>query len=333
MTTLSPDLQEQLNHLIIHHKLDAVADEIRKNTAECFALVVDERDDYSRLGNTRLGGEPDLPVGVDWPFVEDNGERRFANFVAQINFAELPRSIDDQSLPESGILYLFVRYMESASEPVVMDSIFYDGDMATLARRESPAYDELCDEYLVDLIPQKIKAVPAISLASYRKNFQRYVEQHAGKVGGKDGESRRYELQSALHLEGQIAQLLGFANAGDERENLYRKLVLAKMGKRRLVNRDYWDSMDEYEAYIQQFNYDAKMVQFYERMREGVIWLTTNGAAIQQAVDEWRLLLRIDSNFAMNLNINDADPLYVFIRHEDLANRNFWNLVGEVTQG
>jgi uncharacterized protein YwqG len=330
---MNPTLQNQLNDLITKHKLDPVADEIRNNAAECYALVVDERDDYSRLGNTRLGGEPDLPVGVDWPFVEDDGERPFANFVAQINFAELPRSIDDSSLPESGILYLFVRYMESASEPVVMDSIFYDGDMTALARRESPAYEDLCDEYLVDLIPQKVKAVPAISLASYRKSFQRYVEQHAGSVDGEDGEFRRYELQSDLQLEGQIAQLLGFANAGDERENLYRQLVLAKMGKRRLVYNDYWDSMEEYEAYIQQFNYDAKMVQFYERMREGVVWLTANSAAIQQAVDEWRLLLRIDSNFAMDLNINDADPLYVFIRHEDLANRNFSNLAGEVTQG
>lgn len=140
-----------------------------------------------RLGNTRLGGEPDLPVGVDWPFVEDDGERRFANFVAQINFAELPRSIDDSSLPESEILYLFVRYMESASEPVVMDSIFYDGDMAALARRESP------------------------------------------------------ELQSDLHPE-------GFANAGDERENLYRQLVLAKKGKRRFIynaNRDFSNLVGE----------------------------------------------------------------------------------------
>ncbi len=35
----------------------------------------------------------------------------------------------------------------------------------------------------------------------------------------------------------------------------------------------------------------------------------------------------------MNLTINDADPLYVFIRNEDLAKRDFSDLAGEVTQG
>jgi uncharacterized protein YwqG len=68
-------------------------------------------------------------------------------------------------------------------------------------------------------------------------------------------------------------------------------------------------------------------------MREGVTWLVENRDMIARSVTEWRLLLRIDSNAQMDFWINDADPLYSFIRHEDLARRDFSDIAGEVTQG
>ena len=54
---------------------------------------------------------------------------------------------------------------------------------------------------------------------------------------------------------------------------------------------------------------------------------------IKDLAAQWCMLFQIYSNQQMQLLINDADPLYVFIRNEDLANRNFQNLAGEVTQG
>lgn len=61
--------------------------------------------------------------------------------------------------------------------------------------------------------------------------------------------------------------------------------------------------------------------------------MTSNREMISDLVDQWRLLFQLESNLQMNLNINDADLLYVFIRGGDLAGRNFLNLAGEVTQG
>src|SRR5207249_2513620 len=121
-------------------------------------------------------------------------------------------------LPKSGLLYLFVRYMESAAEPVLLDAIFYDGPKSSLQRTSAPAPERLADEYLVDLQPFKVRGVPAVSLASFRKNFRKEF-QGLEETEEKDGNWRRINLESDLQWPGQIGQLLGFANAGDEREN------------------------------------------------------------------------------------------------------------------
>lgn len=75
------------------------------------------------------------------------------------------------------------------------------------------------------------------------------------------------------------------------------------------------------------------MVKMYQQMREGVEWLTSNREMISESVNQWRLLFQLNSNRQMNLNINDSDPVYVFVRENDLARRNFSDLAGEVTQG
>ncbi|TWT67588.1 DUF1963 domain-containing protein [Allorhodopirellula solitaria] len=332
MPELSPTLLKSLNKAIASHNLESVGDAIRANAAPCLSIAATETDDFSTTGNTRFGGEPDLPKDASWPTDPDDNAR-FANFVAQINFAELPNVDGDDVLPKTGVLYIFVRFMEAAASPAILDTIFYDGDTAQLERRSNPPNESLCNEYLVDLIPQRISAVPSVSIPSYRKQFRSHVEQNTAEVDGDDGEMRLMDLESDLCADGQIGQLLGFANPGDDQENLYRQVVLALLGKRPLVYNDYWDSMEEYEAYIEEWRDDKSLVAMYRDMHDGVVWLTSNREMIQSHVDEWRLLLRVDSNFEMNLSINDADPMYVFIRNEDLANRDFSNLACEVTQG
>jgi uncharacterized protein YwqG len=332
MPDLSPQLLAELDAAIKRRHLDSVADAIRDNAAECYAMVTVGEDDYSEVGNTRFGGDPDLPLDMSWPVDPEHPESR-CNFIGQINFSELPPLSTPTGLPQQGILYLFVRYMESAAEPVILDAFYFDGNKDACRRREQPDPDSLCDEYLVDLIPQRIQAIPSVSLASFGKQFRQFVEDNTEEVDGDEGNQRRIYLESDLSREDQIGQMLGFANAGDERENLYRQVVLARLGKRRLVYNDYWDTMEEYEAYIKEWRTNADLVQMYQGMRDGVIWLTSNRDRIAHEVSQWRLLLRLDSNTEMNLNINDFDPLYVFVRQEALLRKDFSDLAGEVTQG
>tara|TARA_R100000306_G_scaffold62400_1_gene69513 strand:+ start:17919 stop:18911 length:993 start_codon:yes stop_codon:yes gene_type:complete len=330
---MSPELIAELDHAVTKRNLQCVAEEIRKNATECYALIAEGNDDYSTIGNTRFGGDPDLPSDIRWPSVDYDGEERFCNFIAQINFAELPPLASETGLPSHGILYLFVRDMDCAAWPVDLEARYFEGALETLSRTQSPDPDSLLDEYLVDLIPQRIRAVPAVSLANYRKQFRQHIEENVREIDGEDGDSRRFDLDCDLNREGQIGQLLGFANAGDERKNLYRQVALSQLGKRHLDDCDYWDSMEEYEADIEKWQNNEQLVKNYQGMREGVEWLTSNREMIADEVDQWRLLFQLQSNSQMNLNINDADPLYVFIKHTDLMNRNFSDIAGEVTQG
>ncbi|MEZ5850062.1 MAG: DUF1963 domain-containing protein [Hyphomicrobiaceae bacterium] len=54
------------------------------------------------IGNTRMGGGPDLAVGVDWP---RNASGLYYNFLAQIDLAALPWR--DQRLPADGLVSIF----------------------------------------------------------------------------------------------------------------------------------------------------------------------------------------------------------------------------------
>lgn len=66
-----------------------------------YRLKCFDDEDYSRLGNTRLGGLPDLPKDMEYP----HNENGYYNLLCQINFAEFENKLD--KLPEKGILYIF----------------------------------------------------------------------------------------------------------------------------------------------------------------------------------------------------------------------------------
>jgi hypothetical protein len=179
VSTLSPEQIAELRHRIAQHRLADFADYIIEQAAPCYALVVDGPDDYTTTGNTRFGGDPDLPQGCPWPCDGDptDIDSRFSNFIAQVNFSELPHLAAPSGLPPHGFLYLFVRSLESAAEPVVLDALYFEGSLSSLRRVASLDPDRLCDEYLVDLQPQKVKAIPAISLPHYRRDFRATFEQ------------------------------------------------------------------------------------------------------------------------------------------------------------
>ncbi|MEK4425329.1 YwqG family protein [Solibacillus sp. FSL K6-1523] len=74
----------------LHQALRPAIDLLKYNEAEL------------QLGCSRFGGEPDLPVGSDWPTYGMNPYR----FLGQINFAEIPPN--EGNLPTKGLLSLFV---------------------------------------------------------------------------------------------------------------------------------------------------------------------------------------------------------------------------------
>jgi len=119
--------------------LQKYKDAIFSNARLAIGFTIIKRDDYSSKGNTRFGGLPDLPPGMDFPKVAEEWEYpceshagRLCQFIAQINFSEL-RGMQDY-LPESGILYFFIE-SQFLPSPVICDVaqvFYYDGDVGCL---------------------------------------------------------------------------------------------------------------------------------------------------------------------------------------------------------
>lgn len=54
---------------------------------------------------SRLGGKPQLPATLDWPWGMHYGEQTPMHFLAQVDCAELPRV--DEAMPDRGMLFFF----------------------------------------------------------------------------------------------------------------------------------------------------------------------------------------------------------------------------------
>lgn len=363
MKNLSPDLLQVLIASIKKFKLKSVSEEIINKSSKCLSILPIGKDSYSSIGNSRFGGEPDLPKYIQWPKApkEEGIGTRFGNFIAQINFAEFSAFSKDYELPQKGILYIFVMYMECAGDAVKIESVFYEGDLSNLERRASPIRtfsigdglnldtaeedfswlledkepldDAMCVDFLSDLIPIRIDLVPSISIAIYCKDFKKVIEEKTAELKGKNGLQRLRVLIDGLKLKNQIGQFLGFANSNDEVSNLYQNVALEQLGKR-YEYVTFWNSMEEYEADIQeQKNSQSNLFEYYKKMRKGVKSFLKNKENVKILENEWQLLFRLDSNFFMKFFVMDNDPFYIFIRKTDLMQKNFSNLSGEVTQG
>ena len=68
------------------------------------AVYMELQEGEADFGASRMGGAPDLPVGMEWPRTEGGVA---LSFIAQINFEEVHPYDVNGELPESGMLWFF----------------------------------------------------------------------------------------------------------------------------------------------------------------------------------------------------------------------------------
>ncbi|MEM9953445.1 MAG: YwqG family protein [Chloroflexota bacterium] len=110
MVGISETSRQELRDMLKEHQLMDYADDIEDLAEGYVYLTLTDEDTYQQVGNTRIGGVPDLPTTIEWAKT-DNG---YMSFLAQINLAELPQ-LPDSPLPEHGMLYFFHEYDASFS--------------------------------------------------------------------------------------------------------------------------------------------------------------------------------------------------------------------------
>ena len=67
--------------------------------------VLNESD--LEIGQSKIGGRPDLPKDMEWVKVSDGDNLTSLPFIAQIDLADLTNYDEEQKLPTNGILYFF----------------------------------------------------------------------------------------------------------------------------------------------------------------------------------------------------------------------------------
>jgi uncharacterized protein YwqG/predicted DNA-binding protein (MmcQ/YjbR family) len=92
------------------------------------------------LGQSRIGGMPDLPPEIPYPQFRD----RPLAFLAQVNLAEVPQDIPRGTLPDRGLLYFFSAYgwheipWDSLDEKGFSQVVYYSDDTSSLIPQNIP---------------------------------------------------------------------------------------------------------------------------------------------------------------------------------------------------
>jgi hypothetical protein len=96
--------REELKTALVDVGLGRIAKPLA-DLSEPSVLVTTHPRPYETMpvGMSRIGGLPDLPVGIEWPCWRDKS----LAFLAQINLAELASFACCQVLPKTGLLYFF----------------------------------------------------------------------------------------------------------------------------------------------------------------------------------------------------------------------------------
>lgn len=107
----------------------SAAEAIGRTASPC-VFVVPEACDESEipLGHSKVGGRPDLPDDIEWPWAVDHPTW----FLAQIRLADLPWA---GPLPHASVLWFFYDDQSGSAGP---GSRVLLGGEATLARRDCP---------------------------------------------------------------------------------------------------------------------------------------------------------------------------------------------------
>jgi uncharacterized protein YwqG len=231
------------------------------------------------LGQSKIGGLPDLPQGQTWFYYNEQP----MSFVAQINLAEVAPFDIDNRLPNEGILYFFYDAEQAAwgfdpKHKGASKVFYFNGDFNLLQTQSAP--DALDDSAIF---------APAALEFSSQVNMPDYESDLLYDIDLEDEEYALYsQLDEAINDRDYLNKILGHAN-----------------------------------------NIQSGMELECELVRNGLYCGDSSGfkspkaKALKRQIENWHLLLQVDSNDQLNMIWGDAGRLFFWIREEDLKSRNF----------
>jgi uncharacterized protein YwqG len=294
---LPSPLEKSLRREIATAELGPAAEFIVSRALPCVRFTDAGEMRTQRIGGTRFGGEPDLPQGEAWPQgspVENGGPpgRTEANFLAQINLADLPKW-QGCPLPEAGLLSFFLTRVPEAQTGSLHVRLIPAG--TPLVRMKTPDESVLVDAYNPPFKPRKVKPSLGVSLPVHDEPFRNRIEALCEASKEQTGEEfldeSLMEMDSRVGPRDWFAQLLGYAVGSVADQPDHHRMVAHERLK--LPGRSWKDFPEADE----------------KRLR--------------RETAQWRLLLHLGSHDPMGACWSDAGYLFAFIKEKPLAKLDF----------
>lgn len=282
--TIIDEIKELIKQYDLDNYLDALLEQIKSEI-----IIRLDKEGRGKIGSSRLGGYPDLPMGMDWPKGDWN---RPLSFVAQINLEELRDIYIDINFPRYGILYFFAEYGNEDFGTKKSHSkkfrVIYTND----PKNTSPFYPnsnqdrhfQIFKEYSVNF--QTKHGLPSSSSDFI---FNLFAEKH--------NDHNRYELMVPRG------------------ENNHHKMF----GHPSVLQSDIEEIC---EAIYRGYDYDNDLLWRSFNYRDKYNQELVN--SIESEAKNWILLLQVDSDPRLNINWSgNSGRIFYCIRRRDLEKGNF----------
>lgn len=130
------DIENRFKVFDLEHKLDFFKPLIK---SKIDLSLTPKNEENLTIGQSKIGGKPDLPSGTNWPKTDEN---KPLSFIAQLNCSEISKFDDNNLLPQIGLLSFFYCAEQAAwgFDPKDKDrfKIIYTDKIDTLEKREFP---------------------------------------------------------------------------------------------------------------------------------------------------------------------------------------------------
>lgn len=266
-----------------------------------------EDEDYSQLGNTRLGGIPDLPKEIDYPFKEEG----YYNLLCQINFSEFTNKLN--RLPEKGILYIFDGHSSENDTKVI-----FTDSTNNLEKKFPPKGMKNLNEECRESYYEGLKAQFGLehyftgnTLDIYNADKNKYEE--LMRISSKYsthilGSSMDDVCHVYLYLKGfdTLTSSLILYFRDDEYKSQFRV------------------ELEECEEKIK--SSDSITQEYYQRKKEQLLKLDKEKEIHFNYYNHVTCLVGLESLDRLGWMWSDMGFKYAYILNEDLENRNFENM-------
>jgi uncharacterized protein YwqG len=236
-----------------------------------------------KVGQSRMGGYPDLPASLPWPTDPLLGNALC--FILQLNLAELP-TFSENPLPTKGMLYLFLDEDEDHAQQLII----YLGD-EPLKLTQLPKDTDFITDWYEDLIAHRLTFSLFADLPRWASSDHSELAERINiEIDGEDALSKVINslLVNSDSYTGRdgIGKLLGHVSGigHDPREDAY---VVREVNPEWLYNYKEREKLDMAKA------------------------------------KHWQNLLEFHSEDKVNLMFGDAGYLQILIQENDLEKRDF----------